>query len=220
MKNFRFPYLLLIASVVLALPPAVFPLEGSRTQTAPAYPDPGAHERAHGMETEPAASLQPGHSLPALDIRSGGEIFVSDGEIVSKPWSSKNFDNKGKIQIVQYVAASRSAARQNKSFNDLLKKKQFSSEELDTTVIVHMADTMPFFKSFVVNRMAKNKARYETINFVVDDEGVGLQRWGMKNKSYAIIVLDAEGKILFAKDGPLSEIEVKSAIELIENQIS
>ena len=42
----------------------------------------------------------------------------------------------------------------------------------------------------------------------------------MKNKSYAIIVLDASGKVLFVKDGPLSEIEIESTIELIENQMT
>ena len=54
----------------------------------------------------------------------------------------------------------------------------------------------------------------------IDDQGVGLQRWGMKNKSYAVIVLDADGKVLFAKDGPLSDSEVESTIKLIEEQMT
>ena len=58
----------------------------------------------------------------------------------------------------------------------------------------------------------------DPIDIVIDDNGVGLQRWGMKPKSSAIIVLDAEGKVLYAKDGPLSEIEVEHTIGLIESQ--
>jgi len=42
----------------------------------------------------------------------------------------------------------------------------------------------------------------------------------MKHKSNAVIVLDASGKVLFAKDGPLSQTEIESTIKLIENQIS
>ena len=42
----------------------------------------------------------------------------------------------------------------------------------------------------------------------------------MKNKSYAIIILDANGKVLFARDGPLSELEIESTISLIEKQMS
>ena len=120
---------------------------------------------------------------------------------------------------MQYVAAYLGVASQNKSFTDALIEKRYSSEQLDTTVIVHMADTMSFAKGLVVNRMAMNKLKHQTINFVIDNNGVGLQRWGMKNKSYAVIVLDASGKVLFAKDGPLSEIEIESTIKLIEQQM-
>jgi len=164
--------------------------------------------------------LQPGQSLPILDIQVGGEIGVSGNKVVKKPWSSKSFESKGKVQLVQYLAANRGAARQNKSFNDSLIEKRFTSEELDTTVIVHLADTMAFLQGFVVKKIAKNKEKYQTINFVIDDNGLGLERWGMKNKSCAIIILDANGKVLFAKDGPLSEIEIENTIKLIEKQLS
>ena len=121
---------------------------------------------------------------------------------------------------MQYIAANPGAARQNKPFTDTLIKKHFSSEQLATTVIVNMADTMAILKGIVVNKIAKNKVKHKTINFVIDDHGVGLQRWGMKHKSYAVIILDASGKVLFAKDGPLSEIEIETTIKLIESQMS
>ena len=164
-------------------------------------------------------SFKPGQALPHLDIQEGGEFYIGENEIVKRPWSSKCFEEKGKVQVVQYVADNRGATRQNKLFNDTLINRHFSSEQLDTTVIVHMADTMGFVQGFVVKKIAKNKEKYKTINFVVDDHGEGLQRWGMKHKSSAIIVLDAEGKVLFAKDGPLSESEVESTIGLIESQM-
>lgn len=165
-------------------------------------------------------SFEPGQPLPILDIREGGEISVSDGNIVNKPWSSKDFEGKGKIQVVQYVAANRHALRQNKPFTDAFLEKQFPEEKLDATVIVHMADTMALVRPLVVNKLAKNKAERQTVNFVIDDQGVGLQRWGMKHKSFAIIVLDSSGKVLFAKDGPLSETEIEHTIRLIESQLS
>jgi len=174
-----------------------------------------ANERANTLYD----SLKPGQSLPVLEIDEGGEISVSENTIVEKPWSSKSFESKGKVQVVQYVAANRGATRQNKPFTDALLEKQISSEKLDATVIVHMADTMAFAKGYVVNKLAKNKIKHQAVNFIIDDNGVGLQRWSMKHKSFAIIVLDASGKVLFAKDGPLSEIEIMSTIKLIESQI-
>jgi YtfJ family uncharacterized protein len=167
-----------------------------------------------------AGFIEPGQSLPFLDIQMRGEITVNGNIIVTNPWDSKNFDSKGKVQIVQYVAANRTASRQNRPFIDILDVKQFSPEKLDRTVIIHMADTMAFAKGIVVKRIARKKAEQEFINFVVDDEGLGLHRWGMKHKSYAIIVLDASGKVLYAKNGPLSEAEIESTIELIEKQLS
>ena len=44
--------------------------------------------------------------------------------------------------------------------------------------------------------------------------------WGMKPKSCAIIILDAGGKVLFAKEGPLSDVEIESTLRLIEQQMT
>lgn len=204
MKSTRLPYLARVAIVTILFQSAVFAVE----------------QPIAGLNGKAGHSLETGQSLPLLDIREGGEISIGDNTIVEKPWSSKSFESKGRVQFVQYVAANRGAVSQNKMFTDALKKKQYSSEELETTIIVHMADTMSLAKRFVVKKMAGKKAMYQSINFVIDDEGVGLERWGMKNKSCAVIVLDASGKVLFAKDGPLSETEVESTIKLIDQHMS
>jgi hypothetical protein len=203
MKSTLLPYLARVAIVAILFQSAVFAVE---------QPIPGLNGKVgHSLET--------GQSLPLLDIWEGGEIYIGEHNIVEKPWSSKSLDSKGRVQFVQYVAANRDAVSQNKMFTDALKKKQYSSEELETTIIVHMADTMSLAKRFVVKKMARKKAAFQSINFVIDDKGVGLERWGMKNKSCAVIVLDASGKVLFAKDGPLSETEVENAIKLIDQHM-
>jgi len=173
-----------------------------------------------GLDGEKSIFPEVGQSLPILDIQSGGELSVSNSTIVRKPWSSKTFETAGKVQLVQYVAANLGVGRQNKRFNDTLAKKQFSSEMLSTTVILNMVDTASFARGMVAKKVAKKKVQHQTINFVIDDDGMGLQHWGMKHYSYAIIILDANGKVLFAKDGPLTEDEVESTILLIESQLS
>jgi YtfJ family uncharacterized protein len=203
MKSTRLPYLARVATVAILFQSAVFAVE----QPIP------------GLDGKEDRSLETGQSLPLLDIREGGEIYIGENTIVEKPWSSKSFESKGQVQFVQYVAANRGAVSQNKMFTDALKKKQYSSEELETTIIVHMADTISLAKGFVVRKMAKNKARHQSISFVIDDKGLGLERWGMKNKSCAVIILDASGKVLFAKDGPLSETEVENTIKLIDQHM-
>jgi YtfJ family uncharacterized protein len=231
MKSVHLPFLALIAFAVMLFQSTVFAGEHQNpevielhtsvevSKTDQLYAGPDDKVAPQGVDGIKSVSVEPGQSLPVLDIHVGGEISISDDNIVKRPWSSKSFESKGKVQLVQYVAANRGAARQNKLFNDTLIEKHFSSEQLSTTVIVQMADTMRFIKGIVVKKLAKNKVKHQTIDFVVDDNGVGLQSWGMKHKSSAIIVLDAGGKVLFAKDGPLSEIEIESTIKLIEKQM-
>ena len=231
MRSIRLPSIALVASLTMLLQSAVcaneYPnskvteLEIDRQVSKIDQHHPGldSEHRYLGACGKEDCSLEPGQSLPVLDIQVGGEISVSDNKIVKKSWSSKSFDSKGKVQLVQYVAANRSAARQNRPFTDALIEKQFSSEKLDTTVIVNTADMMAFTKVFVDKKLAKNKIKHQTVNFIIDDNGVGIQSWGMTHKSFAIIVLDANGKVLFAKDGPLSEVEIEDTIKLIESQI-
>ena len=231
MKSTRRPSVALIASATMIFQSAIFAVERPNPVQSKLYPEvevskadqPNsgitAKDEYYLLDGSNYVSLQPGRSLPVLDINVGGEVSVSDNKISKVPWSSKSFESNGKVQLVQYIAANPGAARQNKPFTDTLIEKQFSSEQLSTTVIVQMADTMRFVKGIIVKKLAKNKVKHQSIDFVVDDKGVGLQRWGIKHKSSAIIVLDAGGKVLFAKDGPLSEIEIESTIKLIEKQM-
>ena len=165
------------------------------------------------------ASVDPVQRLPDLDISAGGEISVSDNDVSMKPWSSKSFESTGKVQVVHYVAATRSAARQNKAFGEAVKERQFSAEKLDNTIIVNTANTMFLARGIIVDKLANRKSRRQEVNFVIDNDGVGQQRWGTKHDSYAIFILDGSGNVLFAKDGPLSETEIEQTIELIERQI-
>jgi YtfJ family uncharacterized protein len=223
MQSAFLPSLALVASIALLVQPTARAVEHTEVELSKEtlhYPGLDDRDGFQAIEKMLDGSLKYGQSLPFLDIQVGGEISVSNDDVVKKPWNSKSFETSGKVQLVQYVAAIPGVARQNKAFNDLLIERKFSSKHLQTTVIVHFADTISLLQGVVVNRVAKNKVKHGKINFVIDDNGVGLQRWGMKNKSSAIIVLDANGKILFVKDGPLSEYEIESTIALIENQMS
>lgn len=203
MKSSRSLSIGLVAAVAMLFQTVVFAID---------YRDPAI--------IESNAGLKQGYTLPVLHIQEGGEIHVSDNNIIKRPWSSSCFDDKGKVQVVQYIAANFGVRKQNKAFNDSLVEKRFTSEQMSTTIIVNMADTMEMAKGMVMKKLAKSKAEHHTIDFVIDDHGVGLQRWGMKNKSSAVIVLDQNGRVLFAKDGPLSDIEIEATIRLIEAHMS
>jgi len=219
MKLACMPFLAPITIVAMLFQSSAFAVEYRSPTRELCHPGLNGQHGCPGRVADEEDALEPGRSLPALDIQAGGVISVHDNSIVETPWSSKSLESRGRVQLVQYVAANRRALGQNKPFTTALLEKKFSSEKIDTTIIVHMADTMPIAKGLVVNKMAKKKAKHQAVKFVIDDQGVGLERWGMKHKSFAVIVLDANGKVLFAKDGPLSEIEIESTISLIESQM-
>ena len=178
-----------------------------------ADPDTRANSRLN------AITLQTGEALPVLDIDAGGEISIAEDNVMKRPWSSSSFENKGKVQLVQYIAANRGAMRENKPFNDSLIARRYNSQQMSMTVIVNMSDTLSLFKGFVLNKIAKSKIKHQSISFVLDNQGLGLERWGVKKKSCATIILDGDGKILFAKNGPLTKTEIKQALDLIDGQI-
>jgi len=171
-----------------------------------------------------AWALDVGKTLPVIDITAGGMLANASKQdtkyTTQRAWSSKSLEGRGKLQIVQYLAANLGVDRQNKPFTDALYQKNFSTDKQDTTVILHLADTIPFARDIVRNLIAKNKAKHQEVDFVIDEAAVGLQSWGMKHNSFAVIILDEQGKILFAKDGPLDSTEVSQVIQLIEKHVS
>ena len=53
-----------------------------------------------------------------------------------------------------------------------------------------------------------------------DSEGIARQAWGLRKKSSTVIILDAEGKVIFFKDGKLSQREIEKAVALIEKELA
>jgi len=167
-----------------------------------------------------SGSLSMGEHLPYLGFDTGGEISVSNNDISMMPWNSKSLEKTGKVQLVHYVPANRRVALQNQPFSEAVIERQFSTQRVNKTVIVHMADTMSLLRGLVVTKLADRKSLNQEVRFVIDDDGAGLSRWGIKNKSHAIIILDGNGKLLFVKDGALSEAEIEQTIEMIERQVT
>lgn len=221
----------LIAAIACVFQSAAFAVEQDSEISSQASNGPGTALAANNLEAsgdmnysefdvQPTGLLRNGQVLPVLEIREGGEIQLREDRVVQQPWSSESFEGNGKVQLVQYVAATRGVIRKNKPFTQALLARDYSPDELDTTIIVHLADTISFARGVVVKRMADEKAKRQAIDFVVDNEGLGLQRWGMKHKSCATILLDPSGKVVFAKDGPLSGKEIEFTIKLLERQIN
>ncbi len=54
---------------------------------------------------------------------------------------------------------------------------------------------------------------------VLDKQGLAQTTWDLELKSSAIILLDPSGKVLFMKDGELSQAEIDQVITLINENL-
>ena len=82
------------------------------------------------------AELSP---LPPLSISDRGELQYEDNEFSFTPWSTEQ--NPGKVHIVQYFSATKSASKIFKPFTDLL-QETFGLGKYHVTTIVNLDAAM------------------------------------------------------------------------------
>ena len=160
-----------------------------------------------------ALALAAGDTLPPLRIESPGEILLENDRFAYVPWDSSVL--AGKRQVLQYLAARMAARDLNRPFTDRLERSGIPLETYHVTTIVNLDDALFGTRGFVVSELERNKRKYSLSTIVADADGTGRTAWGLKPKSSAILILDAAGRVLFFRDGAMSEQEIEQALELL-----
>lgn len=164
-----------------------------------------------------AASIEQDKGLPSLIIDDKGEIFLVDEGTEFKIWNSDNLT--GKLHILHYMSANISGRAINKDFTDATKTLLTYGDKYLITTILNLDDAYWGTSSFVIHELKKNKEKYPYASLVVDKEAYGRKHWSLQKNSSNIAVINKKGKVIFFKEGPLSEEEVKSTIKLIEDNM-
>ncbi len=73
---------------------------------------------------------------------------------------------------------------------------------------------------FVRSSIESNKKQYPWSQFVVDSNGVAKKAWQLEDGGSAIVVLDKNGRIQYAKDGSLTQAEVQQVMNLLQELLS
>ncbi len=168
-----------------------------------------------------ALALSVGQALPELYVEDKGELTLdAEKEIVYVPWTTKNLDTQGEVQILQYMAARPSAEKQIRPFTDRLETAGFPEELIHVTTVVNLDDVTFGMTSWALSELEKNKREYATSAMVADIKGKGLKLWDLESASSALIILDSEGKILYLKDGKLSKSEIDQTMALIGAEVA
>ena len=81
-------------------------------------------------------------------------------------------------------------------------------------------DAIPGSGMFVRSSIESNKQLYPWSQFIVDSNGLARKAWQLQEESSAIVVLDKDGRVQWAKDGALTQDEVQQVVALLHKLLS
>lgn len=165
-----------------------------------------------------AEAVEPGETLPPLTVKSRGEIHLTGKDASYTPWSTTQIE--AKPHVVLHIAGTMKASKLNEPFQDALNASDLDQSRYGVVSIVDLKQALWGTRGIVNSELVKNKQEHMGSSIVVDKEGLGLESWGLKKKSYAVIILDSSGEIEYIKDGKLTDEEISNTIELLESLIA
>lgn len=161
-----------------------------------------------------AHNLVIGRAPIKVAVSEQGELMLQNDKFSYKFWNSSALS--GKIFLVQHIAALASASEMNAGLVETLKQANLPPRLFQTMTIINEDDALfgsgpSFADSWVKNHKTLNPGS----QFILDAHGSVLRTWHLQPKSSAIIVLDAQGKVRYIKEGALSLAEIQQVAALV-----
>lgn len=142
-----------------------------------------------------------------LQDKAGGRL---DGTL----WSSNELKNK--ISVVFYVDPDEKDL--NNDASEALKKENFPEDKVQSYAIINMAAT--WLPNFAISKSLKEKQeQYKTTIYVRDYKKTLVKKWGLSDNTSDVMAFDADGKLLFRKDGKMNPDEIKQLVDLIKEKL-
>ena len=159
-----------------------------------------------------------GQRVAPVGVADRGELILDKDKFSYKNWNSAQL--AGKVRVVQHIAGRSSAKEKNANLIEAIKAAGFPHDRYQTTTIVNTDDAIPGTGMFVRNSIESNKKLFPWSQFIVDSNGLVRKAWQLDEKSSAIVVLDKNGRVQWAKDGALTQQEVQQVIDLLHKLLN
>ncbi|MFC0227568.1 YtfJ family protein [Serratia aquatilis] len=160
-----------------------------------------------------AHNFQLQQRLPPIGVSDKGELNYANEAFSYQDWNSAQL--VGKVRVIQHIAGRTSAKDLNAPLIEAIKAAKLPHDRYQTTTIVNTDDAIVGTAVFVRSSLESSKKEFPWSQFIVDSNGNVKKAWELQPKSSAIVVLDKEGKIQFAKEGALTPQEVQQVIEML-----
>ena len=161
------------------------------------------------LMNQAARAIEMGEIPPKVELKEdlGGRL---DGRL----WSSEEL--QGKVHVLFYVDPDEKDT--NNDTSEALDKENFSRDKFQSVAIINMAATwLPNF-SISASLKAKQK-RYPNAIYVRDYKKVMVNAWKIADDSNDVLAFDKKGRLIFRKDGKLTEEEIKMLIKVIRDNL-
>ena len=154
-----------------------------------------------------------GQRVAPVGIADRGELILNNDKFSYKNWNSSQL--AGKVRVIQHIAGRTSAKEKNANLIEAIKAAGLPHDRYQTTTIVNTDDAIPGSGMFVRSSIESNKQLYPWSQFIVDSNGLARKAWQLDEGSSAIVVLDKDGRVQWAKDGALTQQEVQQIVGLL-----
>lgn len=165
-----------------------------------------------------AHTFETGKPLPPVFIANEGEVVIQHEMLGYQRWSSQSLT--GKVRMIIHVAGRLSAKEQNAPLIAAIQQANFPRSRFQTTTIVNTDDAIPGSAIFVERSIKSSKRDAPWQHFVIDSSGVAQNSWQLTPHGSAVVLLDRQGRVRFAKDGALTPQEVKQAVALLNQMLN
>jgi len=159
-----------------------------------------------------------GQLVAPVGVADRGELVLDNDKFSYKSWNSAQL--AGKVRVVMHIAGRSSAKEKNATLIEAIKSAKLPHNRYQTTTIVNTDDAIPGSGMFVRSSIENNKQLYPWSQFIVDSNGAVRKAWQLEEESSAIVVLDKEGRVQWAKDGALSQQEVQQVVGLLHKLLN
>jgi len=158
-----------------------------------------------------------GQRVAPVGVDDKGELNDVNDTFSYNKWNSAKLP--GKVRIVQHMAGRSSAKALNEPLITAIRAANLPHDSYQTTTIINTDDAIIGTGMFVRKSIESGKREFPWAQIIVDSNGTVKKAWELQPESSAVVVLDKNGVIKFAKDGQLSPQEVQQVITLVDKLV-
>ena len=136
------------------------------------------------------------------------------GRVDGGRWESTSI--RDKIYVLFYVDPD--FKDKNQPFVDALHNAKLDHSKFGSIAVINLAATWK--PNFIIEAILKSKQKkYPDTIYVKDKRKILVKKWGLADDNSDVLVFDKEGRVIFEKNGKLSNSEIKEVLKLIKSRI-